>query len=93
MAISSFEPQYSEVRIIVKGRKCQYLGPWAINKKTKDTLLCQTLKVEKKKVSVFFDLWLRSRNMAILSFEPQEYVLSSREKRPICQPLSHKFKE
>ena len=44
----------SEVRIIVKGRKCQYLGPWAINKKTKDTLLSQTLKVEKKKVSLSF---------------------------------------
>ena len=44
----------SEVRIIVKGRKCQYLGPWAINKKTKDTLLSQTLKVEEKKVSLFF---------------------------------------
>ena len=44
----------SEVHIIVKGRKCQYLGPWAINKKTKDTLLSQTLKVEEKKVSLFF---------------------------------------
>ena len=32
--------------------------------------------------------------MAILSFESQEeeYVPSSREKRPICQPLSHKLK-
>ena len=49
-----FWTSVSEVRIIVKGRKCQYLGPWAINKKTKDTLLSQTLKVEKKKVSLFF---------------------------------------
>ena len=54
MAISSFEPPLSEIRIIVKGRKCQYLCPWAINKKTKDTLLSQTLKVEKKKVSLSF---------------------------------------
>ena len=43
MAISSF----------VKGRNCQYLGPWAINDKNKDTLLSQTLKVEEKKVSLF----------------------------------------
>ena len=49
-----FWTSVSEVRIIVKGRKCQYLGPWAINKKTKDTLLSQTLKVEKKKVSLSF---------------------------------------
>ena len=48
-----FWTSVSEVRIIVKGRKCQYLGPWAINKKTKDTLLSQTLKVENKKVSLF----------------------------------------
>ena len=39
---------------IVKGRKCQYLRPWANNKKTKDTLLSQTLKVEEKKVSLVF---------------------------------------
>ena len=34
--------------------KCQNLGPWAINEKTKDTLLSQTLKVEEKKVSLVF---------------------------------------
>ena len=32
----------SEVRSIFKGSKGQYLGPWATNKKTKDTLLSQT---------------------------------------------------
>ena len=44
----------SEVRTIVRGRNCQYLGPWAINDKNKDTLLSQTLKVEEKKVHLFF---------------------------------------
>ena len=34
--------------------KGQYLGPWAINEKTKDTFLSQTLKVEEKKVSLVF---------------------------------------
>ena len=38
---------------IVKGKKCQYLGPWAMNKKNKDTLLSQTLNVKEKKVSLF----------------------------------------
>ena len=43
-----------EVCCIVKWAKCQYLGPLAINEKTKDTLLSQTLKVEEKKVSLVF---------------------------------------
>ena len=34
--------------------KWPYLGPWAINEKTKDTLLSQTFKVEEKKVSLVF---------------------------------------
>ena len=42
----------SGVCTIVKGRKCLYLGPFAMNKKTKDTLVSQTLKVEEKKVSL-----------------------------------------
>ena len=42
------------VRTIIKGKKCQYLGSWATNHKTKDTLLSQTLKVEEKKVSLVF---------------------------------------
>ena len=42
------------VRTIIKGRKCQYLGSWATNHKTNDTLLSQTLKVEEKKVSLVF---------------------------------------
>ena len=42
------------VRTIIKGKKCQYLASWATNHKTKDTLLSQTLKVEEKKVSLFF---------------------------------------
>ena len=42
------------VRAIVKVRKGQYLGPWAINRKNKDTLLSETLKVEEKKVSLVF---------------------------------------
>ena len=46
----------SEVRTIVKGRNCQYLGSWATNHKTNNTLLSQTLKVEEKKVFLFFDL-------------------------------------
>ena len=31
-----------------------YLGPWAKNQKNKGTLLAQTLKVEEKKVTLFF---------------------------------------
>ena len=46
---------HSGVRTIVKGRKFQYLGSWATNHKTKDTLLSQTLKVKEKKVSLFLD--------------------------------------
>ena len=42
------------IRTIIKGRKCQYLGSWATNHETKDTLLSQTLKVEEKKESLFF---------------------------------------
>ena len=70
----------SGVRTIVKGRNCQYPGPSAINDKNKDTLLSQTLKVEEKKVSLFFYLWPRSLDMAISSFKGQEvkYVPSSR---------------
>ena len=41
--------------------KWQYLGPWAMNKKTKDTLLSQTLKVEENKVSLFF--WFMAQEL------------------------------
>ena len=34
--------------------KWPYLGSWATNKKSKDTLLSQTLKVEEKKVTLVF---------------------------------------
>ena len=34
--------------------KWPYLGSWTTNKKSKDTLLSQTLKVEEKKVSLVF---------------------------------------
>ena len=89
-----FWTSVSEVRIIVKGRKCQYLCPWAINKKTKDTLLSQTLKVEEKKVSLFFSFGAQEPNMAILSFEPQdeEYVPSSREKGQYVGPWAINLK-
>ena len=39
----------SGVRTIVKGKKGQYLGSWAMKQKTKDTLFSQTFKV-----SLFF---------------------------------------
>ena len=82
MAISSIEAQEVEYVPSSKGRKCQYLGPWAMNQKTKDTLLSQTLKGEKKKrkCPYFFYLWPRSRDMAISSLEAQEveYVPSSK---------------
>ena len=45
---------WCKVRAIVSGRNCQYLGSWATNQKSKDTLLSQTLKVEEKKVSLVF---------------------------------------
>ena len=35
-------------------KKCFYLGSWAKHRKSKDTLLSQTLKVEEKKVSLVF---------------------------------------
>ena len=35
-------------------KKWSYLSSWATNHKTNDTLLSQTLKVEEKKVSLFF---------------------------------------
>ena len=57
MAISSFEGQEVKyVRTVFKGSKGQYLGPWAMNKKTKDTLLSQTLKVEENKVPLVFSI-------------------------------------
>ena len=54
---------------------------WAMNIKTKDALLSQTLKVREKKVaSVFFDLWPRSQDTAISTLEAKEveYVPSSK---------------
>ena len=53
MAIASFEPQEEE-DITSSRKKGQYIGPWAINKKNKDTLLSQTFKVEEKKVSLVY---------------------------------------
>ena len=35
-------------------KKSLYLGSWATNQKSKETLLSQTIKVEEKKVSLFF---------------------------------------
>ena len=46
--------QGGRVRTIVRGRKCKYLGPMAINQKTKKTLPSQTLKVEEMKVPLVF---------------------------------------
>ena len=62
-------------------KKWSYLSSWATNHKTNDTLLSQTIKVEEKKCPYFFDLWPRSRDMAISSFEGQEvkYAPSSKE--------------
>ena len=45
-----FKSSRNGVCIIVKGRQCQYLGPWAVNKKNMGNLLYQTLKVEDKKL-------------------------------------------
>ena len=45
---------WCKVRAIVSGRNWQYLGSWATNQKSKDTLLSQTLKVEEKKVTLVF---------------------------------------
>ena len=53
MAIASFEPQEEEY-MPCHGNKGQYLGPWVINEKNKDTLLSPTFKVKEKKVSLFF---------------------------------------
>ena len=59
MTVSSFEA-------IDTGRNCQYLGSWAKNQKSKDTLLSPTLKVEEKKVSLFF--FIRGLGAKILTF-------------------------
>ena len=48
-----FWTSVSEVRIIVKGRKCQYLGHWAIKKLRTHSFL-QLLKFEKAKYPHFF---------------------------------------
>ena len=63
----------SWVCTIVKGRKCQYLGPWAINKKTNDTLLSQTLKVEEKKVSLIFWFVAQEPRYGHLIFEVRKW--------------------
>ena len=44
--------------------KCQYLGPWAINEKTKDTLLSQTNKKSKDT--------LLSQTLKVILFVAQE---------------------
>ena len=49
-----FWRSWCKVRAIVSGRNCQYLGSWATNKKSKDTLISQTLKFEEKKVTLVF---------------------------------------
>ena len=57
-----------------QGKKVQYLGPLAINWKNKDILLSQTLKVEEKKVSLIFYLWLRTLSfLQLLKFEKAKY--------------------
>ena len=78
MAISSFEAWEVE---------------YFPSSKLRDTLLSQTLKVEEKKVSLFFYyLWPRSRDMAISSFEGSEvkYVKSSKDEMAISRLLGHK---
>ena len=54
MAITSIQAQNVESAII-RGRKCQYLGPWAINEKTKDTLTSQTYKADENCSRYFLD--------------------------------------
>ena len=96
MAISSFEGQEVKyVGTIFKGSKGQYLGPWATNHKTKDTLLPQTFKVEEKKSPYFFDFWPRSRDMAISSFDDFTYFTSepSKDEMAISRLLGHKSKQ
>ena len=89
MAISSIEAQEVEYVPSSKGRKCQYLGPWAMNQKTKDTLLSQTLKVEEKKMSLFF-LFVAQEptygHFIFLSQEVKEVPSSRRENGYILSP-------
>ena len=49
-----FWSPWSKVPAIIRERNCQYLGSWTTNRKSKDTMLSQTLKVEEKKVTIFF---------------------------------------
>ena len=55
---ASYGPPFFQ-RVASKGNtwkmiKWPYLGSWATNQKSKDTLLSQTLKVEEKKVTLVF---------------------------------------
>ena len=50
-------------------RKCQYLGPMAMNKKTKDSLFSLTLKVEEKKVSFLFSFMAQDPRYVHFNFE------------------------
>ena len=54
MAILSIEAQEVEYVPSSKGENANILNPGPLIKKTKNTLLSQTLKVEEKKVSLFF---------------------------------------
>ena len=72
--------------LVPKGRRCPYLGPLAMNKKTKETLLSQTLNVEEKKVSLFFRIMAkdpRYGHFLFLSQEVEDIPSSRRENSDI----------
>ena len=54
MAILYIEGQEVEYVPSSKGENVNILAPWAMNKKNKNPLLSQSLKVEEKKVSLLF---------------------------------------
>ena len=54
MNLSSFNGLDVRFELSTRGRNYHYIGSWATNKTSKDTLLSQALKCEEKKVSLFF---------------------------------------
>ena len=75
-------------------QKTQWLwfGYWATNQKTKDTFFSSSLKVWESKVSLFFNLWPRGRDIGLSSGHDGTFSSSwgSKDAMDIIQLLGHK---
>ena len=74
-------------------RKGLYLGPWAKNQKNKGTLLSQTLKVEEKKVTLFFLFFGQGAEILPFSHFFWDIFALKRNKTAISPLLGHKSKK